>query len=64
MKKEAYYSTVKDLQEAGRDNIPDQFRSNTHEELFRRSKQIRQKNKSKSKGDQMEKAMIEKLIDS
>ena len=30
MKKEAYYSTVKDLQEAGRDNIPDQFRSNTH----------------------------------
>ena len=30
MKKEAYYSTVKDLQETGRDNIPDQFRSNTH----------------------------------
>ena len=30
MKRDAYFCTVKELQEAGRENIPDQFRSNTH----------------------------------
>ena len=30
MKRDAYFCTVKELQEAGRKNIPDQFRSNTH----------------------------------
>ena len=30
MRGTAYYCTVEELQERGRDNIPEQFRSNTH----------------------------------
>ena len=33
MRGTAYYCTVEELQERGRDNIPEQFRSNTHSDL-------------------------------